>query len=420
VFYGYLLPSVYSVSHCKRLQRGESENCKAEAMNSANNLSIAEPIIRPRMPELDTIRGIAVLSVFVFHGFEEIVWAPVARPLWQRLPLELSYQGWGGVNLFFVLSGFLITGILLDSRGKPRYYARFYTHRALRILPAYYLLLLVLFVLGRVGIIRGNDLGAFLGLSFIYLSNLAPLFGVYIYYWPLWSLAVEEHFYLIWPTVVRFVSTRGLGVIAGCICIIEPLLRFLALRAGREVWWAGPQRIGAFRYTWMYADGLALGALLAIFVRSAWGNRKALLKLAGITAAGALVATILSFVLPATLAVCLRGTLVNYAAPVMIAVFLLVGTGAHRSWANVRLLSFYGYISYGLYLIHGLVIEFYKAAAHTYAPSLLVGTDLGRCCLRFAVCLVIATAIAYASRVTFEEFFLRMKDGPAKARAAAA
>jgi peptidoglycan/LPS O-acetylase OafA/YrhL len=93
------------------------------------------------MPELDTIRGLAILGVLVYHGF---YWArdlSLYTP-WQRIFLSLTAVGQFGVNLFFVLSGFLITGILLESRTRADYYERFYFRRALRILPAYYLTLL--------------------------------------------------------------------------------------------------------------------------------------------------------------------------------------------------------------------------------------------------------------------------------------
>jgi len=389
-----------------------------DAVNSTDSASRAEPIVRPRMPELDTIRGIAILAVFVFHGFEDVAIAPVTRPFWERAWLAVTYQGWAGVNLFFVLSGFLITGILLDSRNKPRYYSRFYSHRALRILPPYYLLLVVFFFLGHAGLLPHGDLGDFLGLSFIYLSNLAPLFGVMTFYGPLWSLAVEEQFYLLWPGLVRLVSMRGLAITAGAICLIEPLWRLFALHAGPDVWWVGPERMGSFRYTWLSADGLALGALLAVFARSGWGNRRTLLKLAGVAAAGSIVATALSFVLPATLAICLRGTLVNYAALAIVAGSLWLGTGPYRSWANIRLLSFYGYISYGLYLIHGLALEAYKLLGRTSVPAMSVGTSFALCSVRFAICVAVTTGLAYFSRVTFEEFFLRMKGRSARIRAA--
>src|SRR5580704_15140333 len=111
-----------------------------------SSASTIEEIVRPRMPELDTIRGIAILSVVVFHGLGGIAWSSATYLGWQRAVIVASRQGWAGVNLFFVLSGFLITGILLDSGHKPGYYARFYTRRAVRILPAYYLMLLVMLI----------------------------------------------------------------------------------------------------------------------------------------------------------------------------------------------------------------------------------------------------------------------------------
>src|SRR5262249_34931654 len=142
-------------------------------------------LLRPFMPELDVLRGVAILGVLFLHGF-----------YWQystlnfhgaaRLFVLVTKAGWVGVNLFFVLSGFLITGILLDSKNTSRYYRRFYTRRALRILPAYYVLLLLLALLRQAS-------AAYLGLSFIYLANITTLLHVANDYGPLWSLAVEEH-----------------------------------------------------------------------------------------------------------------------------------------------------------------------------------------------------------------------------------
>ena len=93
-----------------------------------------EALVRRFMPELDVLRGVAVLAVLFYHGFRaqygDLPFTGVRRILCKRPNPELL-----GVNLFFVLSGFLITGILLDSRNRPDYYRRFYTRRALRILP---------------------------------------------------------------------------------------------------------------------------------------------------------------------------------------------------------------------------------------------------------------------------------------------
>src|SRR5271165_1120765 len=152
-------------------------------------------ILRTHMPELDTIRGLAILGVLLYHG---LYWARDLNPYppWQRHILTVMAAGQFGVNLFFVLSGFLITGILLDSRNRPDYYRRFYFRRALRILPAYYLTLFLLILFGLTS--RG-----FLLTSLAYSSNLSPLLGIALSYPVLWSLAVEEHFYLLWPAAVR-------------------------------------------------------------------------------------------------------------------------------------------------------------------------------------------------------------------------
>ena len=169
------------------------------------------------MPELDSLRGVAILAVVFYHG---LYWSAVDVPLrglasWLRL---LSRAGWTGVNLFFVLSGFLITGILLDTRDRPDFYRRFYARRALRILPACYATLAILWV-------AGISTPAFVGLGCVFLSNVSPLLGVPMSYGPLWSLSVEEHFYLLWPTLVRRLGMRLISAAAALIIVLEPLAR---------------------------------------------------------------------------------------------------------------------------------------------------------------------------------------------------
>lgn len=375
-------------------------------MNNGD-VSVEQRIVRPVMPELDTIRGIAILLVFWFHGFEFFIPTSTRAPAWERLFLAAANQGWAGVNLFFVLSGFLITGILLDSANKPKYYSRFYYRRALRILPAYYLLLLLLLALGHISFMPRHTSIAFVGLSFIYLSNITPLLGVPMQYGPLWSLAVEEHFYILWPTAVRTLTRRNLIIVASLICVIEPFLRVYAVHRG-GLWW-GP-------YTWVSADGLALGGLLAVFGRSSLASRANLLKLVILASVVAIGGMAVSTVVPRSLQVGIRGTCVNYFAFAIVGAIVWLGTGAYRGLVNFRLLFFLGYISYGLYLIHMLCLDLYNGAANQFFPSLSVGTNFGKCCLRLLITLTVGTAIAYVSRVTYEEFFLRLKDKRLKAR----
>jgi peptidoglycan/LPS O-acetylase OafA/YrhL len=369
-------------------------------VKAGNELSI----VRPVMPELDAIRGIAILLVFWFHGFRFFTPAPT-DPLWERLFVAGSTHGGSGVNLFFVLSGFLITGILLDSVNRSDYYSRFYYRRALRILPAYYLLLLILFGLRYISFSPRHCSLAFLGLCFIYLSNLTPLFGVPMQYGVLWSLAVEEHFYLLWPAAVRALTKRVFIIAATSICVIEPFLRLYAVHRGGLWWWT---------YTWLFADALALGALLAVFARSSLGSRSNLLKLSGLTAVFASVTLVLGFAVPRDLSVTFSITAVNWFALAAVSAILWVGTGPYRSLVNLRVLAFYGYISYGLYLYHGLSTDLYDALARRVAPTLLAEGSFAKVCLRALTCLALATAVAYLSRTTYEEFFLRMKSGARK------
>ena len=233
-----------------------------------------EPILRRQMPELDSIRGIAILAVVIYHGFYwQVDLTSFTR--WQSILLTLAWPGRLGVNLFFVLSGFLITGLLLDTKSKPDYYKRFYVRRALRILPAY---LAILFVLAAVRYAPVS----FLALSLAYLSNLTPLFGVAIAYPVLWSLAVEEHFYFVWPAVVRKFSRHALLALSVGVIVISPVLRFLNSHVA--------QGFEFNDYTWNSLDGMACGAVVALLVRM-WGqDRRKLLQLScGFLAAAALL-----------------------------------------------------------------------------------------------------------------------------------
>ncbi len=198
-----------------------------------------------RIPELDGLRGLAVLMVMAYHAFAY----EMVREQWEgfaRVLVSVTNLGWLGVDLFFVLSGFLITGVLLRTRQDAQYLSNFYWRRALRILPLYFLVLLV------IGLCYANA-GQFVLLSTFFLANLVSLFGVPLVYGPLWSLAVEEHFYLFWPWVVRAVTPRRLTWLAAGIAFFQPLVRGLGFIAKTDIYY----------FTWFRLDGLAWGAWLA-------------------------------------------------------------------------------------------------------------------------------------------------------------
>jgi peptidoglycan/LPS O-acetylase OafA/YrhL len=356
------------------------------------------------MPELDSIRGIAVLLVLFFHGFGFRYGLQGLSRL-PRLFLMATLPGWVGVNLFFVLSGFLITGVLLDTKFKLNYYRSFYTRRALRILPLYYAVLVLLAVLTRTGWVNRQASWAFLGLSFFYLSNVTMLFGVAMQYGVLWSLAVEEHFYLLWPAVVRSLSRRSIIIVGAIICVLCPSLRaFYFIRSYNT----------GTGYTWLVADGLATGAVLAGLARGPWGKRDRVWCLTAIL----FVASLMMFVAgypfgifraSKLLGMTLRETALNLFFAALVAIALLIGTSRWHWLVNRPVLRFFGEISYGLYLIHMLVFDLENYFVSRLCPGLAASGHFGIMVLLFTLALGFTVVVAYVSRWYFEELFLRMK-----------
>lgn len=346
------------------------------------------------MPELDTLRGIAVLGVLFVHGFVFNYGYKGYSGLSRHLMHATSF-GKLGVNLFFVLSGFLITGILVRSKDDPRFFRNFYARRALRILPAYGLTLLWLLVIGAPW--------RFVALSAMFMANLTPLFGVPMFFGPLWSLGVEEHFYLVWPALTRRLGLAGISWIAAVIWVAVPVLRF-----------AFPSSTGISQYTWFNCDGLALGALIQILAMTVTARG----KLWGIALSGLAVplATALLMVPVGLLdqssrvGVALQLSLWNIFFAGLLLTFLLLGTSVLSGWVTLRPLRFIGHISYGLYLIHLIVfwqvnkmlVAFFPRLAEPN-PSLLLVVAA------FLIGSVFAISIAWLSRKYFEERFLRLK-----------
>jgi peptidoglycan/LPS O-acetylase OafA/YrhL len=358
-----------------------------------------EPLIRKSMPELDTLRGIAVLGVLFLHGFSwrygNLRFTAAARVF-----MLLTQPGWIGVNLFFVLSGFLISGILLDSKNHPHYYRRFYTRRALRILPAYYSLLVLLALLHQAT-------ASFLALSFFYLANLTDFFGVAMDYGPLWSLAVEEHFYIVWPAIVLRFRARTLAIFLMATCVLVPIARVIAFRYHHGA--------GLDWYTWFVADGLATGSLLAIVLRARIQRKQVviatwlLLTLVPVVALAGAPFGILTA--QRLLGAAFQYTLVNLFFAGFLLLFLHVGTSAQKNYVNNSVLRFFGYISYGVYLIHFLVFRLYDLFANNFWPGLQPTADhFSLVCVRFVVVAAASTGLAYLSRKYYEERFLRLKD----------
>lgn len=225
-------------------------------------------LVSGRIPVLDGLRGLAILSVLLWHSVFQLEWhgrIMSALPMFGRL-------SWSGVDLFFVLSGFLIGGILLDVKESPRYFRTFYARRAYRILPIY-AVVLVLYGLGRltllpyapgfadfwIGRVPWFSYATFTqNLGMAYESSYGP-FALIV----TWSLAIEEQFYLTVPMVVRRLSRPRLAIVLGCVVLAAPLLRtllYLNVNHGGFV---------SYVLTPCRADALSLGVLCALLVRDA-------------------------------------------------------------------------------------------------------------------------------------------------------
>ncbi len=216
-----------------------------------------------RMPALDGLRGIAILAVMLFHF--RWIFVNGSDRFSQFMYAGLGF-GWMGVDLFFALSGFLITGILLDTRESTSYFRTFYGRRALRIFPLYYGTLIV--ILGACPFIAQslghNNLWSHVNSLWylFYVANWQP--GTHGLIDPMvghfWSLCVEEQFYLVWPAVVWLTPTRWLPSLALILVGLSALLRVSLVQSG-----AGGEVL--YRITLTRMDPLALGALAAMAYR---------------------------------------------------------------------------------------------------------------------------------------------------------
>lgn len=340
------------------------------------------------------MRGVAILAVLFYHG---LYWSgATSSNHLATLFIKATVVGWLGVNLFFVLSGFLITGILLDTKGSPSFYRKFYFRRALRILPAYLALVGLLTLVGWTTLHSGT-------LMLLFLANTSAAIQVGGY-GPLWSLSVEEQFYLIWPAFVGRVSIRVLTIVSIALCFVEPLLRWLDAACHLP--------LGNVRgTTYLIADNLALGALAAIFARSRYGTLRNGIRLGlGLCLAGLVI-----FMAGYPFGILHRASIIGdtfQTVPwnLFFTGILLLSLGLRSPlvsslWAAP--LRFLGYISYGLYLIHYLIFEKYDTyvlrLSNLSLRHLLEGSFT-----RFFLVGGLSILIAWLSRVFYEERFLQM------------
>ncbi len=353
------------------------------------------------MPGLDVMRGLAILLVLLYHGYADhhMIFVAIGTPVALHIAHWLSLCTMG-VPLFFVLSGFLISGILIDSRAQPDYFRSFYLRRVLRIVPAYLAMLGVLMVTHSIT-------GRYLIVCLLYFCNMTTLFGVHSQYGPLWSLSVEEQFYLFWPFVVSKLSVRHLAFLSVGIILFTPFLRLGLLY--------GPHQLHDIYYkTWDVMDFFASGSCMALAARSPRIRPLMPRAVLPLLISGVVFYYLLtSFPDPSNRlffrilqAVSLEPWLLGFSGLIL---FAYVRPGI-ASKAIARPLVFLGNISYGLYLCHLFIYELIGRHWPTRLTSSV--SPVSEAMLQFAVQISVAITVAYISRYTFEEFFLRLKPKP--------
>ena len=305
---------------------------------------------------LDGFRGLAIWLV-LFHHLTPYLSATSPSRL-DRGVAAVVAQGWVGVDLFFVLSGFLITGILLDARGRPDYFRNFYARRFLRIFPLYYALLAFYFLLApSLPGVRLDTTATFspwwyltftTNLPFAFAAGSArPLFFIS------WSLCIEEQFYLAWPWVVRRCRDRTVAGLAVAAVAVSVACRAVCWWHG---WGAGP----GYLLTPCRLDGLGIGALLAVAVRAGFVHRvgRQAWSIAAVVGAIACVAALAVVHDPEITRVGQLAVFTPLAVAAGLAVAALVvrrpGGLADRVFRSPPFVVA-GRLSYGLYLLHGLL-----------------------------------------------------------------
>ncbi len=354
---------------------------------------------REHYPALDGLRGIAILLVVFFHNFGFI---------------DYFYFGWLGVDLFFVLSGFLITEILLKSLGNPGFLSNFFIRRMLRIFPLYYLFLIIfLLVLPSVSSLKE---------SMNYYANNQWWFWLYIQNWlyvinppesnnlllHLWSLAVEEQFYIIWPFVILLIRNKKwlLGL------VIALLIAVMLTRS--LLWVTNTEGLQYFNlYIFTRIDGICIGCALALirnlnpnFVRN-------------------YTAIIVSFIAALNFAFFFLNRMNDFSFPyfpfigyttfailfaILVDECIVNKSGFLSRIFQNPILRFFGKISYGFYIIHWPVYKLSYDGLVSWLDNFIIHNDFLVSIISSLLATCLAILLSIISFYFFEKHFLLLKN----------
>jgi peptidoglycan/LPS O-acetylase OafA/YrhL len=296
---------------------------------------------------LDGIRGLAVLLVFGYHAFQRTI-LPVS-PATSFLQ-KLASAGWVGVDMFFVLSGFLITTILLDARTTQNYFKVFYVRRALRIFPLYYLVLIGVMLFMPGNYTPRAQLWYWLNLSNIPTAYGRVMAGALLHFW---SLGIEEQFYMVWPSLIRWFKVRFVAYFSIVAIVGLFIVRNLPVVLRWNDRW--PELI--YRFTLFRIDTLCAGALLAIIVkyRPAWIEDRRILRIVFVVSLCVFIASGTSYLQPTVIRFGYTALVFCFSSLVALALFAGSWTSRIFSVTPLRILGKY---SYAFYLFHPFLVNY--------------------------------------------------------------
>lgn len=375
-------------------------------------------VLTEHSPILDGFRGLAIILVLLYHS---TVYFPDSGPISNFLSSALLL-GWSGVDMFFVLSGFLITSILLKAKEKPHFFKNFYMRRILRIFPLYYLYLVIAlgipFLLSSIEFrhqLNYQPLTFFRASVFIlHFSNYLNALDGFQNYWLLhvWSLAVEEQFYMAWPFLVFCLSKRKLNALCVILIIAAFFFRWQLSANPAE------NQIKIFQFTHCRMDGLLMGCLVALNAQQK--TLITVIKNHGFKLSAALLILILTLNFQVTEAAASNGSingfkqfsslivqrfyfpLLNLFYTILMASVYLKQNTPFSKLVNWSPLQYLGRLSYGIYIYHMPILWLLLNSA----PN--VDSHLDQLLFWLAF-LPLPVLIAHVSMTYYERPFLNLK-----------
>ncbi|CAN5614884.1 acyltransferase [soil metagenome] len=394
----------------------------AEPARSLVTTNPSRPESAGRIQSLDGLRGVAILMVLLIHFTPG---AP-ASGSFNYLVSRTTGFGWTGVDLFFVLSGFLITGILYETKRHKGYFRTFYIRRTLRIFPLYYGVLIAFFTLGALlgaeriagyAELRPNQIWLWLYLTNVKIATANS--WTFAHLGLFWTLAIEEQFYIVWPAIIFMLSRRGSMLMCGFLVVQAVILRTVLVWHG----YSGSPDMGlpTYVFTFCRIDSLATGAFCALYIRSEPSHAVSVIALNQLARVGRYVFAAAALTI-GLIFLSLKGfwwyvAIVQsvgysvlaafYCSLLLLAITAKQGTFINQFFTS-RFLRWFGTYSYGLYVLHAV----FRPLIEFVLPTKFVESHFGwiACyAVNAAVGITISSGLAWLSFHLYEKRFLALK-----------